>query len=50
MTWHTFFAAFSNSYLWYLPTAYFLVWALQGGYLLWMAIQWSRSGKAGIRK
>jgi len=42
MTWHTFFAAFGNPHLWYVPTAYFVVATVQVGYLAWIAVQWFR--------
>jgi len=42
MTWHTFFGAFNNYHLWYLPTAYFTVATVQLGYLAWVGMQWLR--------
>jgi hypothetical protein len=40
MTWHAFIGDFTNPKMWYLPTAYAVVWAAQAGYLSWIAVRW----------
>jgi hypothetical protein len=43
MTWHSFIGAFASPKMWYLPTAYVAVWAVQAGYLGWVAVRWLRT-------
>jgi len=43
MTGHSFISAFGSPKLWYLPTAYVAVWAIQAGYLSWVAVRWFRT-------
>jgi hypothetical protein len=43
MNWHAFIGAFSSPKLWYLPTAYAVVWAVQASYFGWVALRWGRT-------